>query len=332
MDQHAMRATLRSLFPPGDEDLFAWDNPTSWVARELEAIASAVRVLGVDAVDRLRTELRPHTATEKVPDWERVFSLATSRGALYGDLAQRRNQIVARWREHGASTLANIRASLVPLCGYAPEVLEQERSARSLANRVDLPGAPITVAANASTSVVVAVADNAPASQAGAQLLLVLSIDTLEDLDVELVAPDATTVSWTRPFGSGVASFKVFVLYAPAMAGARVDGAWTLTITNNGGNVGTISSGSAMLVEGIGIDEITRAEGYAAPIFYWSVLVNQWDPSFAASTFDRRLATEIVQHWNPAHCRGWLAMYNSQGGRYMACDDSATPADGGICS
>src|SRR3954471_17177140 len=111
MNQSEVRAILKSLFPPGDEDLYAWDNPQSYVARELEAITTAMRLKGTDAVDQLRSEFRPHTSTQKLPDWERIFGLAVSQAAGYGSNEARRAQVLARFRESGASTKANIQAA-----------------------------------------------------------------------------------------------------------------------------------------------------------------------------------------------------------------------------
>src|SRR5574337_198263 len=134
MNQHEARAALKSLFPPGDEDLYAWDNPQSYVARELESIATAVRLKGTDAADQLRQEIRPQTATEKLADWERIFGLSQSRTAIYGTLDGRRSQVVARWRESGASTVPNIIAALAAVLGYQPQVLEHARAAMTAAH------------------------------------------------------------------------------------------------------------------------------------------------------------------------------------------------------
>ena len=326
MDQHAMRATLRSLFPPGDEDLFAWENPQSWVARELEAITTAVRVHGADAVDRLRAEFRPHTAVEKLPDWERLFGLSESRGARYGSLEGRRSQIVARWREHGASTLDNIQAALAAVLGYVPEVREHGRAFFTARNTAPVPATPVTIAANADTSVVIAVADNAPASRAGARLTVSLTTAAAEDLDVQLEGPDGTTVSWPAPFGSGAVAGAAFVLYAPAFAEKRVDGAWTLTITNRGAQVGALGTGSALLVEGIGRGA-AGSEGRAANLFAWTVLV---DPAQLASAADVDFARQLVARWNPGHCRGYLAVKATGGSPYAVFSDPNSRFDGAI--
>ena len=293
------------MFPPGDDELFAWDNPRSYVARELEAVATAVRLEGTDAVDRLRQELRPQTSTEKLPDWEAVFGLAQSRTVRFGSVLARRAQVVARWRESGASTRVNILAAFAAVLGYPPDIIEQSRSALTAKNTHSLPGTPILLPGNGSAIITVPVADNAPVSQAGARLTLVVTMPTLEDLAVTLQTPDGTVKNWPgMPFGSGAAVGATFILYAREFAGSLCDGDWTIRIDNANANDGSLGSGSSLFVEGIGRNEVSDAEGLAANIFAWCVLV---DPARLSSAADLGAARALVRRYTPAHCRGYFA-------------------------
>lgn len=327
--QTEVRQGLLALFPPGDSDLYAFDDRESFVARHLEAVATAARRKGTDAVDELRREQRPQNAVAKLPDWERVFGVTKSRAALYGSNEERQGQVVARWREHGAATVSNIRAALAAVCGYEPAILEHSRAGLTTTNYYPIAGGFIP-ALSTFTSTVDA-ADNAPASQAGVRLIIAIEHPAPTNLAVTLTPPDGGPALTIDP-GQFTTAAPRWV-YWKSYAGRPITGRWTLTIGNGDpANLGELKPGASLLVEGIGRDEVTGAEGKAAPIFYWTALVNQFDPQFNPSTFDRALAAQIVRRWNPAHCRGWLAMYNSAGGQYMRCGDPMTPADGGICA
>lgn len=322
-----VRQALLALFPPGDADLYAWDDPRSFVARHAAAIATAARLKGTDAVDELRRERRPQDAVAKLPDWERAFGLSKSRTTERGTIGQRQGQVVARWRENGASTPDRIRAAFAAVLGYEPDVLEHSRAALTAANTYQLPGAPITVPANASAAVPIAVADNAPVSQAGARLTLAVTTAAAEALDVQLDAPDGTTASWSAPFGAGAVAGATFVLYAPELAGARADGAWTLTVANHSGNAATLHTGSALFVEGIGRDLVTGAEGLGANIFEWAVLV---DPARLTAAADLEAAAALVPRWSPAHARGYLCLKATNGSSFAVFDDPNTRFDGAV--
>lgn len=302
MEQHTVRTTLRSLFPPGDEDLYAFENPTSWVARELEAVATAVRLHGTDAVDRLRQEVRPHTATEKLADWERIFGTTETSTARYGAVAARRGQVLARWREHGASTVENIRAALAAVLGYQPDVIEQSRTALTRLNSYAPTGIPLAIPAGPGSLVAsIVVADSAPASSAGARLTLVISHVALEELSVTLTAPTGAP-SVALPLGSGIAVQRSFTFTVREFARAAIDGAWALTIANAGANPGTIHTGTQLFVEGIGRGP-NGAEGRGANIFEWAVLV---DDAQLGAVADLAAARALVPRWNPAHARGYF--------------------------
>jgi hypothetical protein len=57
---------------------------TSKVSRFVDALAESLTTFGNDVVDRLRRELNPATAVEKLPDWEEGLGLAASYTARNG--------------------------------------------------------------------------------------------------------------------------------------------------------------------------------------------------------------------------------------------------------
>ena len=323
MDQSEVRAALKSLFPPGDDDLYAWDNPLSYVARELEAITTAVRLRGMDAIDRLRDEFRPQSATEKLPDWERIFGISQSRTASYGPPDARRAQVVARWRENGASTIPYIKAALAAVLGYQPQILEHTRTAMTAAHTYLPAGIPLAIPVGpASVSTTIGVADNAPASQAGARLTLVLAFLPVEDLTVTLTSPTGQSASWALV--SGDPAQNTYLLYGKQFAGASISGRWTLTIVNAGPSAGSLGAGSALFVEGIGRSP-DSVDGLAANIFEWTVFV---DPAQLSASADLDFARQLVSRWNPAHCRSYLVAGSATGSLYGIFDDPASVFEG----
>lgn len=81
-----IRSLLLQLWPPGR--LYDWSTPTSNVSRFLDALAESIKKFGYDVVDRLRRELNPATAVDKLPDWENALAVASSYTARNGTVAQ----------------------------------------------------------------------------------------------------------------------------------------------------------------------------------------------------------------------------------------------------
>jgi len=321
MDQNQVRATVKSLFPPGDEELYAWDNPDSYVSRELEGVTTAVRVKGTSAVERVRQEFRPQASTEKAADWERVFGMSQSRTSVYGALEGRRAQIVARWRESGASTLPHIQAALAAVLGYAPKILEHSRSQMTAQHTYPLPNTPLLIPPFATARASVRIADNAPVSQGGARLTLVVTTQSRRTLRLSLFGPAGASTSFVTSAGVSGGP-RTLVLYGRGFAGTAADGLWTLTLFNPSSSPARVEAGS-LFVEGIGRAQ-SGAEGLGANIFEWTVLV---DPARLGPNADLDFARQLVARWNPAHCRGYLALMASSGSPYAVFDDPNSKFD-----
>jgi len=321
MDQNEVRATLKSLFPPGDEELYAWDNPEAYVSRELEAVTTAVRVKGTSAIERVRQEFRPQASTEKAADWERIFGLSQSRTSGYGTLEARRAQIVARWRESGASTLPHIQAALAAVLGYPPQILEHSRSQMTAQHTYPFPNTPLLVPPFATARASVRIADNAPVSKGGARLTLVATVPPRRTLRLSLFGPAGASASWVTSAALS-AGPRTLVFYGRDFVGTDSDGLWTVTVFNPSATPARIESGS-LFVEGIGRAR-SGAEGLGANIFEWTVLV---DPARLGPNADLDFARQLVARWNPAHCRGYLSLMSSSGSPYAVFDDPNTRFD-----
>lgn len=162
----------------------------------------------------------------------------------------------------------------------------------------------------------IAAADNAPASQAGAQVTVRITHPSIEDLTLTIIAPDATQSS-ALPFGSGAVTDQDFRFYWKGAANKTITGNWTIRITDNGGAGGNVIDPAGdgitgLFVEGIGRATFGGADGLAANVFEWALRVNE--SLVDSATYDRAVCRELVRRWNPAHCRGYLVLVNLNGG------------------
>lgn len=342
-----MRAVLLQAFPPGQEDFWDVRNRASDVSKYIDALADCFLEFGADRIEQLRAESLPSSATDGVPDWEAVLQLANSRTTQLGTLDGRRLQIVSRLREFGAPTPANIKAALHPILGYEPTVLETSRDALTVGNLYSL--AQANIIAHGSTTYWIPVADNAPASKAGVMIKLLITHNSIEDLSCSLVVPGVGTITWAAPFGSGAVTNGFFVLYAPSLAGTPLQNPtipWVFTVTNSGGNTGTAGGivvnvftgaiyASGLLVEGIGrtqspVVDLPGLDGLGAPMFYWVVEMDYTLMTTNATPDD---VLWIVNRWNPAHARGFVAlsMADNPGVFIAEADDARALADYCIC-
>ncbi len=302
---------VKQQFPPGDEALYDWDTPASWTARDLRTKARSQLALWAQQ-EKLRRELVPQTAVELLPDWEQLFNLSKSAVSLYGSTLARQAQLVARWREFGPANPTIILAALQAVCGAgAVTILEHSRAVLTAENWYDFPPAslPLTITASADSEIDVVCGDNAPASKAGARVTLRVTHPSVEDLYLTVYAPDGTA-SQRFYFGSGAVVSQDFAFRWKSAAGLDISGTWRIVISDGGGVGGTVEDPagdgiSGLFVEGLGRNQLTGAEGLAANIFEWSARVTE---SAVASTYDRNLVRELVRHWNPAHCRGYLVL------------------------
>lgn len=326
---HDAIGTVKGLFPPGDDTLYAWEDRNDWTARDLSEKARLLLCIQ-QAIDALRIELNPATASQKLPDWETTLALGASRIAVLGSQAQRQAQIVARLRESGASTLANIEAALRAVVGPVPgalTIIEHSRAAIDEAN-VYSASAKV-VAALGTTSWSWTGADNAVASRAGARVRLWVPASNTVVGTFTLAAGALTAVVPVFFFGGGSGDW--LYLYAPTFAGGVIDGTpITLTFVESG-NVGCTLGGvhggvtSGLIWEGIGVDLATGAQGRGALVFEWSAVINE--ALVLASTYSRELVMQIVRRWNPAHANGGVALVQADGTLCALCDDPNALAD-----
>lgn len=243
--------------------------------------------------------------------------------------AQRKAAIISKIREHGAFTLANVRALIGPLLGYADPTLltivETPRSALTeLHTYENLVGA--TIGASATVAQTVKVLDDALVGSSGALLAITINAANAENLSVVLTTPlsGAVLTYAAGCLGSGAVNGTRYLFGAEA-AGVAIIGDWTMAIHNAGGAPETLTSWS-LFVEGIGLDS-QHLEGLGAEIFRWNVLA---DPTLVSAP-DYTAALRKIQRIAPAHSEGKLAIEMSTGCSYAVCDDLYCIADQCIC-
>ena len=303
---------LQQYLPPG---LTTWQDTTSSgaIGKMWRAIAQAVNLYGYSVLDTLRAELGGLTLSARAPDWEAVMSVAGDALATYGTIAQRRSRLVARRRESGASTTANIQAAAAAIMGYSPQILEMNRATLTALNTWPALGNSAIVA-NSNVNRTFAVLDQPKVSGSGAQVTFTITHIHVEHLQIALQGPTPDNVSkvwplgtWTTDTGSVVA--KSYTLASPGgFATTAIYGTWTLTVTESGGDAGTLGDCN-LFVEAIGRDVI-GFDGLGSEIFGWGLFYNTVPTPpltlSAGSTADQ-IAT-LVQRWNPAHCVGAVVL------------------------
>lgn len=333
---HDAAATLRQQFPPGDENLHAWEDPDSWVSRDMRSKGRLLLAMQ-QAADSLRAEMNPATAVEKLSDWESIFRFASSRIARFGGTPQRQAQVVSKWREFGATAIPIVQAIIGPLLGYADptqlEIIECSRSGLRALHTYSWPDGNIP--AMGQYNELVHVADNLEVSAAGAFIRVNLTFPTIENLAISVSSPGFNVVlAITGALGVGSVTNKQYAFFAPTFAGQDVDGDWTLNIDNNGASTGTVNVSSGIqtdvFVEGIGRVGLTTEEGLGAFIFEWGVVV---DPALegVVSPSDRSAALAALQRIKPAHTIANLLIATSIDGACCIPDvslpDASIPCD-----
>lgn len=325
LDQEGVREMLIACMPPGARELYDLGNRASDVSKWVDAVAAAVKTYATDVADTLRRELLPSTADELLLAWERGLGVDMSRIAQAGTASQRTAQVISRLREFGAATPDNIYAAMVALCGpTAVTIVEHSRAAVSALNTHSLGilTAPIGMTATGT----LAIGDNAPASQMGAQLVYNISTGTQGQFQLTLTAPDAQSKTWQSEI---LVDGADHVLFWPDFAGGTIDGTWTIQVDNTLGGAAEVQVDRAdIFAEGIG-RATSGAEGLGSPIFEWSALVNE---AVVGDGYSRDAAQALVRRWNPAHCTGGLALYQTDGGATALSDDTNCIADLCICS
>ena len=240
-----------------------------------------------------------------IESWEEALAL------LPGNLSvtQRKAAIISKLREHGASTLANVRALVGPLLGYVDPTLltlvECPRADLTTAHTyADATGGSVVGAG--SFSLTCYVPDDALVSAGGA-LLRVYLLDPPELAQLSAVLYDPTgAVAATFPrgsFGSGtIAGVGGVYLLAQGAATHPIMGTWTLTITNSA--AGTfVSPGWTIFVEGIGRDSV-GGDGLGCEIFKFAALV---DPTLTVAP-NYPATLRALARVRPAHTQSYYAL------------------------
>lgn len=330
MTREEIRRLLIALFPDGSEDLYAFDTE-AYLGGTVDAIAGALKGTLTDRIDQLRLEVNPSTIEESIPDWEGATGLTHTPLASFGTDEQRRNAILSVLREHGAFSLDDIRAAVQPYLQYADpsqiEIVEPDRVAQQAAHTY-ADATPYTATAPFnSSSRSISVADDPRVSPAGAIVNLNLT-GLLDEVRFRLTAPDGFAKNWLPGFlGSGSVTTQNFTLYAPEMAGRRILGAWTLTVTAGGTTNATIHSWN-IFVEGLGVnyDAATPpnriGEGLGAALFEFLVIA---DPALLGTGYDIEGAFKAIQRIKPGHVLGSIVVKNTvMGGGLLAIPDEPT--------
>lgn len=247
---------------PRDVDKVYDLTPTGDYYKYFRAMAMLLKVYGFDLIDTVRLEIVPYLSRYKLPDWERIFGLATSFVAKRGTIPQRQAQVLGSWRGAAGqgSTFEIVRATLAPLLGYenAADLQVIETSQSLLRTQHSLNGIEVTAPTGGTTSGTILVTnDGGIVSQAGIRLMPDQTVGTYP-VTYTLTAPDGvTTKSWTL-------AERNEYLYGKEFAGADVYGAWTFSVTNNTG--GTVIVDGQLFVEGIGVGQET-----GGAIFHWGI-------------------------------------------------------------
>jgi len=321
-----VRERLIGTLPRGADRVYDLE-PGGDYFKYFSAIALVFHVYQFELADILRAEIDPRTCRYKLPDWERVFALTTTRTARSGTIPQRQAQVVSAWREvaNGAPSIPHVQAVVAPLLGYVDpsqvQVIEVSRAALTAANTRTVTGSD-TIPASGAIARVFTVRDEPRVSSAGATVRLVITHPHVEELSVTLqsAVPDNATEAWAAGYlGRGSVTAKEYVLRAPSIAGASIFGAWQVTVANAGGNAGTLGD-TSLFVEAVGRDD-NGYDGLGSEIFHWGVLVEHALVGQNGNGADFAAAHAAVRRMAQAHTQGDLL--------FMAGDDQvgAIPED-----
>lgn len=297
-----VRERLVAALPRGVEDVYDL-TPSGDYYKFFQAIAGLMKTYAFDLVDLVRRELLPQFTRYKLPSWERIFGLETTRTAKTGVIPQRQAQVVGGWRAAAGqgSTKAAVQAVVGPLLGYFPttpvEVIECDRSALTLFHSYDVAGGADVLIPSSSSAVLTipVLGDGGKVAKCGATLNLAMSVDDTSAFLFTLTAPNGTSKQWAG------AAHAPLVLRGKEFAGVAIYGIWTLKIDNLSAGVATLYSGSTLFVEGIAPRQQT-----AGAVFEWGVYAdpahlgeNGTAPNFEAARREiRKLAFD--------HCIGGL--------------------------
>ncbi len=316
-------ALLKSLYPPHAFDWLEAETGDGGIGDLLDALGEEANDDGFELVAQLEKERSPVTSDASLDDREATMGIERSKIALYGSKDQRRAQLLARFRESGTPTPDRILSALHAICGpVAVQIVEHRRSLLRAVNTHSM--STLTATVGNTSSIDLFIGDNAPTSQAGVRITLNVSTGDAGVFAVVLTTPDGTPLDVTGVIVDGGDHDYCFPTYDGPCSGA-----WRLAVSNTAGTTDVQVDTANIFVEGIGRPVFGGPDGLGANIFEWSALVNE---AVAASTYDRDTVRNLVQRWNPAHCRAFLALFATTGSAGAIFDDTSSIFDGCLFS
>ncbi len=268
-----------------------------------QAIALTAKQVAFDLVELAQREILPRFARYKLPDWERVFGLTTTRAAQVGSVPARQAQVVSSWREAAGlgSTRAAITAILGPLLGYFPttevEVVTTDRDALRFEHSYE-PAASIILPAASQATFTFETVDGGKVSTGGARL----EVDYASgagDLQFELTAPDGSVRSWSTTLDAQ--AFDIF--FGAEFVGAQMTGTWSLLIAND--SLGSVELLPIVFVEGV-TDGRNDGQLTAAAMFDWGAYADPAHIAENGTPADFAAARRAVQRIAFSHTIGNL--------------------------
>lgn len=303
---------LLQLLPVGAARMYGLRRRAGDVYNLYAGVSDSLKAFWYDAISVLRQEINPATASFKLQDYEEALGFAATSGPT--DVASRRLRIISKLREQGAFTVANIQAILAPLLGYTDasqlEIIEANRAAltakHTYSNATGLSVPPFSTVTQQ-----VWVADDGGCSDAGARLRINLTAADMTLLGVALTSGDRGTgplgtvaTDWGQPIPQS-ASGSDYDLFTPQVhdiAGAKITGWWTLTVTNYAGSFATLNSWS-VFAEGGGHRDAAGNSGLGMQMHDWFV---QFQAVKSSSTPDVASAESAIERIKPAESDGAL--------------------------
>ncbi len=268
-----------------------------------QAVALAAKQVAFDLVELCQLEILPRFARYKLPDWERVFGLTTTRQAQVGSIPARQAQVVSSWREAAGlgSTRAAITAILGPLLGYdvgtEVEIVTTDRDLLSAEHRYSTESV-VSVADGDSGTFGFTTIDGGKVSTGGARVLLEYGTGS-GAIVVRLTAPDGTTKSWDV----NIDGQAMDLLFGVEFVDAEMMGPWLLEFQNDSG--GLVEAIMTVFVEGV-TDGRNDGQITAAAMFDWGVYADPAHLGENGLSADLVAARRAVQRIAFAHTQGNL--------------------------
>lgn len=296
-----VRARIIAGFPQGVENVYDLAVGGDYF-KYFQAIAGVMKAYGYDLVDLLREEIVPYLARYKLPDWERIFGLQTTRTTLLGTIPQRQAQVLSAWRAASGqgSTAADVAAVLGPLLGYFPttvvEILEADRAALTVLHSYPGAGTPISTPQNVVRTFDIFPPDSGVVSHAGARVLVDFAAGADVNYEVTLKGPDAVTHTRTFRKVAGALTQQLFFIETSGLPLALSH--WVVTVKNLDATAGTLNS-VFLFVEGIAQNLET-----GGAIFHWGVYADPIHLGENGTPADFAAARRAIELLGQAHTIG----------------------------